>query len=210
MSTEFQFTQLTMADGYSPSADQDVATKVYVDGVSGSAPAGAIVAFGGTSAPSGWLVCDGASYLRGSYTALFAAIGSAYGTVDGTHFNVPDLRGRFLRGRDGGAGNDPDRTSRTAMATGGNTGDNVGSVQLDALQGHDRDLAMAIGTDGVLISANANGSTKNGANTAFPGTTSNNSEIVTKDFITKGSYGTPRISSESRPVNAYVNFIIKT
>jgi microcystin-dependent protein len=77
-------------------------------------------------------MCDGTSYLRTAYPALFTAIGTAYGTVDGTHFNVPDLRGQFLRGRDGGAGVDPDRTTRTALKTGGATGDNVGSAQATA------------------------------------------------------------------------------
>ena len=45
-------------------------------------------------ADAGWLLCDGASYLRSTYAALFAKIGTAYGSADGTHFNVPDLQGR--------------------------------------------------------------------------------------------------------------------
>lgn len=57
-------------------------------------PSGMIVDFGGAAAPSGWLLCDGASYLRATYPDLFAAIGTTYGAADGTHFNVPDLRGR--------------------------------------------------------------------------------------------------------------------
>jgi microcystin-dependent protein len=47
-----------------------------------------------TTAPTGWLFCDGASYLRATYPALFTAIGTTYGSADGTHFNVPDFRGR--------------------------------------------------------------------------------------------------------------------
>lgn len=46
----------------------------------------------------GCLLCDGTSYLRASYPVLFAAIGATYGSVDGTHFNVPDLRGRLPLG----------------------------------------------------------------------------------------------------------------
>lgn len=57
-------------------------------------PTASILPFGGSSVPTGWLICDGSSYLRASYSALFAAVGTAYGTVDGTHFNVPDFRGR--------------------------------------------------------------------------------------------------------------------
>ena len=45
-------------------------------------------------ADAGWLLCDGASVLRSTYAALFAKIGTAYGSADGTHFNVPDLQGR--------------------------------------------------------------------------------------------------------------------
>jgi microcystin-dependent protein len=63
-------------------------------------PAGVMVAFAGSSAPADWLLCDGSSLLRTTYPDLFAAIGTAFGAVDGTHFNVPDTRGRFLVGID--------------------------------------------------------------------------------------------------------------
>lgn len=53
------------------------------------------------SAPAGWLLCTGQSLLRASYPALFDAIGVLYGAADATHFNVPDLRGRVVAGRDG-------------------------------------------------------------------------------------------------------------
>jgi len=57
-------------------------------------PTGSILAFGGAVAPTCYLLCDGASYLRTTWPELFAVIGTAYGAVDSTHFNVPDLRGR--------------------------------------------------------------------------------------------------------------------
>lgn len=57
-------------------------------------PPGVMLPYGGAAAPTGWLLCDGSSYLRATYAGLFAAIGTAYGAADGTHFNVPDLRGR--------------------------------------------------------------------------------------------------------------------
>lgn len=64
-----------------------------------SAPAqevGSMKLWPSTVAPAAWVLCDGASYLRagGTYDALFALIGTTFGSVDGTHFNVPDLRGR--------------------------------------------------------------------------------------------------------------------
>lgn len=58
---------------------------------------GVIEMYGGVAAPSGYVLCDGTSYLRsgGGVDALFAAIGTNYGFADGTHFNVPDIRGRI-------------------------------------------------------------------------------------------------------------------
>lgn len=59
-------------------------------------PVGAIVMFGGSVAPTNWHICDGSSQLRaGAFSALFSAIGILYGYEDGTHFNLPDLRGRI-------------------------------------------------------------------------------------------------------------------
>ena len=52
------------------------------------------------TAPSGWLICNGASLLRSTYPKLFAAIGVTFGSVDGTHFNIPNLLGRVVVQRD--------------------------------------------------------------------------------------------------------------
>lgn len=66
---------------------------------------GDIKASGRAAAPSGWLLCEGQAVSRAAFSALFAAIGTAYGAGDGsTTFNVPDLRGRFPIGVDAGAG----------------------------------------------------------------------------------------------------------
>lgn len=55
--------------------------------------AGIITAYGGTTAPTGWLLCDGSAVSRETYSDLFKAIGTTYGTGDGsTTFNLPDLR----------------------------------------------------------------------------------------------------------------------
>jgi microcystin-dependent protein len=105
-------------------------------GASAGLETGQVISFAGTSCPSGTLETNGSSQLRTDYPGLFAVIGTAHGTADGTHFNLPDLRGRFIRGYDHGAGNDPDAASRTASNTGGATGDNVGSLQADELKAH--------------------------------------------------------------------------
>lgn len=167
-------------------------------------PPGVINSYGGTSAPTGWLLCDGSAVSRSTYSALFTVIGENFGQGDNsTTFNLPDFRGRFLRGRDGAAGVDPDAATRTAMATGGNTGDNVGSVQGDEYKQHNHgvtdpghahtyDLANNAAAGGI-IGANGIGT---------PGSTYSNTT-----GITINNAGT---SSETRPKNAYVNFIIKT
>ena len=63
------------------------------------ATTGVIVPFAGGILPSGWLPCDGRSLLRADYANLFAAIGTVWGAADGTHFNIPDLRGQTLVGQ---------------------------------------------------------------------------------------------------------------
>lgn len=63
-------------------------------------PAGAMQMYGGASAPSGWLLCDGAAVSRTTYARLFTAISTTYGVGDGsTTFNVPDMRQRFPLGK---------------------------------------------------------------------------------------------------------------
>ena len=63
------------------------------------APIGAILAFGGSAAPAGWLLCQGQAISRTTYAALFAVIGTAYGAGDGsTTFNIPDGREVTLKG----------------------------------------------------------------------------------------------------------------
>ena len=73
-----------------------------------------IYAGASSSVPSGWLLCDGSSLLRaGTYAALFAIIGTTYGSVDGTHFTLPDMRQRFPLGKAASG------TGSTLGATGG-------------------------------------------------------------------------------------------
>lgn len=162
---------------------------------------GVIQAYGGTSAPSGYLICDGSSHLRATYPALFTAIGTAYGTADGTHFNVPDFRGIFPRGTDNGAGNDPDASARTAANTGGNTGDNVGSTQDFATQNHQHAQTGYINPG----SPNVAGMLRSAAQ--FVGNDLANSGILTATMAATGGI---LPSTETRPINTYVNFIIKT
>lgn len=66
-----------------------------------NAPAGVISMYGGSTAPSGWLICDGRTVSRTTYSRLFSAIGTTYGAGNGsTTFNIPNLKGRVPVGLD--------------------------------------------------------------------------------------------------------------
>jgi|GEM_PF-5117927 len=92
-------------------------------------PAGMIGPFAGAAAPSGYLKCNGAAVSRAVYAALFAAIGIRYGTGDGsTTFNLPDLRGEFIRGLDDGRGIDSGRALGTLQEDDFKSHDHAGSL----------------------------------------------------------------------------------
>lgn len=86
-----------------------------VGDLAGMIPSGAVMYFAGQTAPTGWLKANGAAVSRTLYAALFQSIGTTYGAGDGrTTFNLPDLRGEFIRGWDDGRGID----SRRALGSG--------------------------------------------------------------------------------------------
>jgi microcystin-dependent protein len=95
--------------------------------------------------PANSLLCDGTSYLRVDYPELFAIIGTMYGAVDSTHFNVPKDNGYVIRAVDDGEGVDPDAASRTDRGD-GTTGDTVGTKQPDAFKSHRHDLRVSNAT----------------------------------------------------------------
>lgn len=79
-------------------------------------PSGTVAMFAGSSAPTGWLTCDGSAVSRTTYANLFSAISTTWGVGDGsTTFNVPDMRGRAPIGVGTGSG----LTSRALAASGG-------------------------------------------------------------------------------------------
>lgn len=80
----------------------------------GAVPSGAVAYFSKNSPPDGWLKCNGAEISRTTYSGLFSAIGTVFGAGDGsTTFQLPDLRGEFLRGLDDGRGVDGGRALGT-------------------------------------------------------------------------------------------------
>ena len=84
---------------------------------SSGTPAGAVDYFAMSSAPTGYLKANGAAISRSTYSTLFTAIGTTFGTGDGsTTFNVPDLRGEFVRGWADGRAVDTGRALGSAQA----------------------------------------------------------------------------------------------
>lgn len=77
--------------------------KLNIMGDNGAVPVGSVIPFAGSSAPTGWLLCDGTVKSRTTYANLFAEISTTYGAGDGsTTFNLPDMRGRVPVGLDSG------------------------------------------------------------------------------------------------------------
>ena len=107
------------------------AETIFVNGSSVSPiPAGAIVDFAGSSAPSGYLLCYGQAISRTTYATLFSVIGSIYGSGDGsTTFNVPDCRGRIGAGKDDMGGTAADRLTTAGSGTDGATLGATGGAQ---------------------------------------------------------------------------------
>ena len=156
--------------------------------------------------PSNCRVCDNSTLAISSYAKLNENLGGAWGT-SGANLNIPDLRGRFPRGVDGGIGNDPDRASRTGPNAGQNTADAVGSVQDDAMQRITG--SKAFGTPGA-ISDTGSGALGHTflANNNRPFYDSSSAQTRSLDFDSSNSPGA-KTSTETRPKNANVYFVIR-
>lgn len=112
----------------------DIDLRKEKSGATPDGPVGEIIALPTTTPPGGFLFADGSEVSRSVYKELFDVVGTQYGVGDGsTTFNLPDLRGEFLRGFDDGRGVDPARV--------------LGSTQNYAIQEH---------THGVPITSSTN------------------------------------------------------
>jgi microcystin-dependent protein len=145
-------------------------------------PPGVIYPFAGPIAniPAGYLLCDGASLLRSSYAALFAAIGVIYGAADGTHFNLPDYRDKMVIG----AAQDDSGIPKTNVT--GSLTVSGGSLTLTHSDG-----AVTRGSSGVTVSNHGNhvhsGSASHTRVSTKQGSSSGN--VVTTE--THGNTGNP-------------------
>ena len=180
----------------------------------------ALAAIRANLASAGWLFCDGQAYSRDDYGALFGVIGTSFGASDANHFNVPDLRGRFVRGVNGGATSgggadgasppDPQAGMRVAPtkdatdhpgiqgAADGATGDHVGSAQADCFQGHEH-----------LYTSTRMGEATAQAGSELPLLMQEPDQPTTSDVEQSGDDGEPRTGPETRPINLALNFLIR-
>lgn len=155
-----------------------------------SVPEGTIIHVAGSSAPAGYLKANGSAVSRTTYAALFAAIGTVYGAGNGsTTFNLPDLRGEFVRGVDDGRGVDSGRA--------------LGSNQGDAFQGHYHKLTSDNGTQ--VFIGNVNMGSGGSGREVNIGTAD-----AVREALTDGTNGAPRTASETRPRNIALLYCIKT
>lgn len=100
----------------------------------GIVPSGSLQPFAGATAPNGWLMCFGQAISRTSYADLFAAIGTAHGSGNGsTTFNVPDLRGRTIAGKDNMGGSSANRLTAGGAGITGTTLGAAGGAETHVL-----------------------------------------------------------------------------
>lgn len=143
-------------------------------------PTGAVQYFANSTAPTGWLKANGAAVSRTTYATLFAAIGTTYGVGDNsTTFNLPDLRGEFVRGFDDGRGVDSGRA--------------MGSNQAAAFASH----THSVTDPGHVHSESTNNGTGGGqggggANTGTTGTTTGSATTGITIANTGGTETRPR------------------
>ncbi len=171
-------------------------------------PPGIIVPFAGKqeNVPEGWVLCDGAAYSKTDYEALFNVIGYLWGKEE-DNFRVPDLRGVFLRGVTYSRSDDyrdPEMDNRTRLYQGeGGVSNDVGTFQDDRFENHThwlrsdhKDVVEFLNEEGDLIDHSDGGG--NIKDLPRP------EEVRTWDVYEQEKHG-----PETRPKNAYVNYIIK-
>lgn len=163
-------------------------------------PVGMIAAFGMQTLPAdcSWIECDGSSLVCADYQDLFAAIGYAFGGA-GLNFNLPDLRGRFLRGWNHTNGHDPDASARTG-------GDVVGSTQADVIKKHNHPVGdQDSGVSGI-------GSHPNTQGWNMPASIYNTYTqdfVVTGDTLSPSAFANVPQGTETRPANVAVMYCVK-
>lgn len=156
-------------------------------------PTGSFLNFAGTSAPSGFLVCNGSAVSRSTYANLFAIINTIYGVGDGsTTFNLPDARGLVMVGA--GTHGTMTRANGTAF-----NGGSVGASRNDQFQGH----VMSASSGTVFLTSPGGSVNQGNASLGW------NVASTTGGPATDGANGTPRIGDETRPAEIATLVCIK-
>ena len=181
-------------------------------------PSGAVFCMAVATIPSGYLECNGQTVNRTSYAALFAVIGTQYGSGNGsTTFEVPDLRAEFIRGFDNGKGTDSGRSIRTAQAAA--FGQHQHSVDLTtsnkSLTGSVQAISQSYRIDGTASGVFSKASNRNarlfgnsGGEAQCGGFDMDASHDHTVTGNT-GNQGSTSNSNETRPRNIAMMYIIK-
>ena len=181
-------------------------------------PSGAVFCMAVATIPSGYLECNGQTVNRTSYAALFAVIGTQYGAGNGsTTFEVPDLRGEFIRGFDNGKGTDSGRSIGTAQAAA--FGQHQHSVDLTtsnkSLTGSVQAISQSYRIDGTASGVFSKASNRNarlfgnsGGEAQCGGFDMDASHDHTVTGNT-GNQGSTSNSNETRPRNIAMMYIIK-
>ena len=176
-------------------------------------PSGSVFCMAVATIPSGYLECNGAAVSRVTYAALFAVIGTQYGTGNGSStFNVPDLRGEFVRGFDNGRGADSGRSIGSSQGD-DNKQHNHGidfNTQSHTLTGNIQKISETFNNNG---SASGVFSKQTGFNANHtPGNPDHNDSGAVNFNGMSGNVGITINNaggSESRPRNIAMMYIIK-
>jgi microcystin-dependent protein len=139
----------------------------------GTCATGSVVMFAASSPPAGWIVCDGSSLLRaGTYATLFAAIGTTFGNADGSHFNIPDMRGRVPIGVGTGTGGG---ASGNGLPTGGSAltaraladwlGEETHVLSIGEMPAHTHPSVLVAGAGGAVSAGSSTASSSNTGST---------------------------------------------
>ena len=127
------------------------AAKLDAGAVSVLMPSGSLMPYAGSSAPTGYLLYDGAAISRTTYSALFGLVGTTYGSGDDSStFNIPDLRGRVIAGQDDMGGVSANRLTGLSGGVdgdvlGGTGGAETHTLTTSELPAHDHNLPVDIG-----------------------------------------------------------------
>lgn len=174
-------------------------------------PVGTVTAWATETVPQGWLECDGSTVSRSTYAALFGAIGTRYGTGNGsTTFNLPNYKNQFLRGFDASG---TDAASRTDRGD-GTTGANVGTKQSYDTKQHTHTFsgnAVPDHTHNTLFHGESRGSGGAGSGVMTAGASDDSKATSAAGAHTpSGTISNWPTSggNETRPVNVTVKWII--